>query len=68
MLEENKKKILSQMKFLMAINASKTSVLTIKFFIELSQPNEKLQMPGFLDPLYIMLIKKKYFEDPFFLE
>ena len=66
--EENKAKTLSQIKFVMAINSSKTSFFIIKLLIERSQTKEKLQWTPFLDPVYIMLIKKKYFEDPFFLE
>ena len=65
---ENKTKTLNQIKFLMAINSTKTSFFIIKLFIELSQTSERLPMTPFLDPVYILLIKKKYFEDPFYLE
>lgn len=65
---ENKTKTVNQIKFLMAINSTKTSFFIIKLFIELSQTSERLPMTPFLDPVYILLIKKKYFEDPFYLE
>ena len=65
---ENKTKTYQQIKFLMAFNSTKTSFFIIKLFIEQSQTNLKLTQTSFLDPCYIMLIKKKYFEEPFFLE
>lgn len=54
-----------QMKFLMSINSTKTAFFFIKLLLE--ENSEKVSS-YFLDPSYIILVKKKYFMDPYFLE
>lgn len=54
-----------QIKFLMSINSTKTAFFFIKSLLE--EYPEKV-FSYFLDPSYIILIKKKYFMDPYFLE